>query len=348
MGDITWTNDTRKLSQLIPWPRNPRLIKGEQVARLQASFEQFGQPEVIAIGPGNEVYNGHQRLKSWAARFGDIEVAVRVASRALTEKEREKLTVFLHRGTTGEWDFDTLANEFEVDELVEWGFELGELGIDIDEREGGGEPKLTRRDVPDAMFPTDNEWGVPLLDTHYQAKAVDLPVQAWGMGAGARTRKMSGTWCFYTEDYRFEALWADPSPVVNSGCVNIVEPNYTTSEQMPRAVALWTVYRKRWIARWWQSLGVRVFADLNVAVPHYDLNLFGIPQGWRAWATRGYTERMDCTEMEYDIACKHAGTDDILFLVYGGGAQVKELAKRRGWVWVAEQRDAAKGRFADG
>jgi hypothetical protein len=129
MADITWTNDTRRLSALIPWPRNPRQIKGEQVARLQASFEQFGQPEVIAIGPGNEVYNGHQRLKSWAAKFGDVEVAVRVSSRPLTEKEREKLTVFLHRGTVGEWDFDTLANEFEVDELVAWGFDPAELGM---------------------------------------------------------------------------------------------------------------------------------------------------------------------------------------------------------------------------
>ncbi len=131
---ITWTNSTRKLSELIPWPRNPRQIKGEQVKRLQESWELFGQPEVIAIGPASEVYNGHQRLKAWAEKFGDVEVAVRVASRALTEKEREKLTVFLHRGTTGEWDFDTLANEFEVDELVEWGFEPGELGIDTDEQ----------------------------------------------------------------------------------------------------------------------------------------------------------------------------------------------------------------------
>ena len=125
---ITWTNERRKLSQLIPWPRNPRQIKDKQVKRLQDSFEEFGQPEVIAIGPGNEVYNGHQRLKSWAAKFGDIDVDVRVASRALSEKEREKLTVFLHRGATGEWDFDTLANEFEFAELVEWGFEEWELG----------------------------------------------------------------------------------------------------------------------------------------------------------------------------------------------------------------------------
>src|SRR5512139_1397734 len=131
MSDITWTNERRKLSDLIPWPRNPRQIKSDQVARLQDSFEEFGQPEVIAIGPGNEVYNGHQRLKSWAAKFGDIEVDVRVASRALTEKEREKLTVFLHRGAIGEWDFDILANEFELDDLLEWGFEKKELDLDL-------------------------------------------------------------------------------------------------------------------------------------------------------------------------------------------------------------------------
>lgn len=129
MSDLVWTQDKRRLSQLIPWPRNPRQIKTPQVKRLQDSLEEFGQPEPIAIGPGNDVYNGHQRLKAWAARFGDIEIDVRVASRSLTEKEREKLTVYLHRGATGEWDFDTLANQFEMGELLEWGFEEYELGI---------------------------------------------------------------------------------------------------------------------------------------------------------------------------------------------------------------------------
>ena len=57
---ITWTNEKRKLSELIPWPRNPRQIKKDQVVRLQESLEEFGQPEMIAIGPGNEIYNGHQ------------------------------------------------------------------------------------------------------------------------------------------------------------------------------------------------------------------------------------------------------------------------------------------------
>jgi hypothetical protein len=59
-------------------------------------------------------------------------VDVRVASRELSEKEREKLTVFLHKGAAGEWDFDVLANEFEVDDLLDWGFKEFELGIDTD------------------------------------------------------------------------------------------------------------------------------------------------------------------------------------------------------------------------
>ena len=127
MSDITWTNERRKLSQLIPWPRNPRQIKRPQVERLQASLEEFGQVEPVAIGPDGELYNGHQRLKSWMQRFGDIEIDVRVSSRPLSEKEREKLTVLLHKGAAGEWDFDTLANEFEFGELIEWGFDEKEL-----------------------------------------------------------------------------------------------------------------------------------------------------------------------------------------------------------------------------
>lgn len=131
MGDkITWINERRKLRDLIPWPRNPRQIKTDQAKRLAESFETFGQVEPIAIGPGNELYNGHQRLNVLAAQHGrDYEVEVRVSSRPLTEKEREKLTVFLHKGAAGEWNFDTLANEFEFAELVEWGFTEQELGM---------------------------------------------------------------------------------------------------------------------------------------------------------------------------------------------------------------------------
>jgi len=91
---ITWTNERRKLSDLTPWERNPRQINEDAAKRLAESLEEFGQIQTIAIGPSGEILDGHQRRLVWSAseKFGpDYEIDVRVASRALTEKEREKL-----------------------------------------------------------------------------------------------------------------------------------------------------------------------------------------------------------------------------------------------------------------
>lgn len=52
----------------------------------------------------------------------DHVVDVRVSSIPLTEKQRERLTVYLHRGATGEWDFEELAT-WNMSELLEWGFD---------------------------------------------------------------------------------------------------------------------------------------------------------------------------------------------------------------------------------
>lgn len=131
MTDITWTNERRKLKDLKPWERNPRQITKTQAQRLVESFDEFGQVETIAIGPNNEVYNGHQRLNVLMDKHGkDYELEVRVASQTLTEKQREKLTVYLHKGAAGEWDFDTLS-EFDLDDLLNWGFDKKELDIDL-------------------------------------------------------------------------------------------------------------------------------------------------------------------------------------------------------------------------
>jgi hypothetical protein len=131
-GNITWRTERRKLADLLPWSRNPRRINSSEAQRLAESFDQFGQVEALAIGPENEIYNGHQRLKVLAQTHGaDYEVDVRVASRALTEKEREKLTVFLHRGAVGDWAWDMLS-DWDMGELQEWGFSENDLRAHFD------------------------------------------------------------------------------------------------------------------------------------------------------------------------------------------------------------------------
>lgn len=208
-------------------------------------------------------------------------------------------------------------------------------------------PVVTKADVPDAIWPSD-DFGIPILDLALQADAADVPVMVWGgYGSNRKKSKMPGTWLFYTEDYRFDSLWDDPTPVVNSGCVNAAEVNFSCYNQMPPAQWLWQIYRKRWIARYWQSRGVRIFVDLNVYAGAYEYNMLGVPAGWKAYATRGYTDRLDWTEQEYAMALERAGTaEGLLFLVYGGGAEVRARCKERGWLWIPEGRDVLKGRYA--
>jgi hypothetical protein len=111
-----------RLGELVPWERNPRRISEANAARLLNSFDEFGQVEVLAIGPNNELYNGHQRLRTLIERVGpDYEVDARQASRALTEKEREKLTVYLHKGAAGDFDLEAMLRDWNPDELNSWG-----------------------------------------------------------------------------------------------------------------------------------------------------------------------------------------------------------------------------------
>lgn len=129
---ITWTNEKRKLSELIPWELNPATIDKDEARRLEESLDEFGQVESIAISPTNEIYDGHQRQTVWGAskKFGpDYVVDVRVSSRKLTERERKKLVIYLRKGAIGHFDFDLLANNWEVPDLLEWGFSEKELQL---------------------------------------------------------------------------------------------------------------------------------------------------------------------------------------------------------------------------
>lgn len=203
---------------------------------------------------------------------------------------------------------------------------------------------LVGRGVPDCIWPSDNEYDIPLLDLNKQSDAVDLPVLVWG--SLNRTSKNKGIWAFYTDDYRFNGVWRNPKTVIDSGCVSVIEPNFTITNQTPVAMALWGVYKKRWLCRYWQEFGnVKIFVDLNVGRRYADFNLMGVPRGWKAYATRGYELQLDDLDFEHTLATQYAGTDDVIFLVYGGGKAVQEKCRQlRGAVWVPDQRTAVRER----
>jgi hypothetical protein len=205
---------------------------------------------------------------------------------------------------------------------------------------------LSVSDVPDTVWPSDNDLGIPVLKLNLQADALDMPFPMWG--TLRRSDQMFGTWGFYVDDYRFSGLWTQPHKLINTDCVSTVECNFTIHDMMPRAVALFHIYRKRWLARYWQEMGnVRIFADLNVSKEYYEDNMIGIPQGWRSYCTRGYEKHLDDYPVQFKLACERANVaheDDVLFIVYGGGRGVKEICIQNKWIWAPEQQDKAQKR----
>lgn len=361
-----------KLADLTPDPNNINAHSERGRFMTEASVRKFGARLPGVLDRNRKIIDGNERSEVYAdVGLTDVQIIKADPSKPLfvqyddldlsdPANPARELQVALHRSavTSFSEDVDALADALEQGLDVSAWYRQDELDAIIDalnqpmfegDDDSAGEDSepeplpLARGDVPDAVWPTDNDWGVPLLDINMQALAFDQPYAIWG--AGGRKARMNGTWLFYTEDYRYTALWADPSPVLNTGAINAVEPNFSVYRNMPAAVALWQVYRKRWIARWWQSFGLRIFVDLNVASNHYGLNALGIPQGWRAFATRGYTDRLDELHQEHEQACKFAGEGVTpLFLVVGGGKAVKAECMRNGWLWVTENMDAAKGR----
>jgi len=132
---LEWHNEKRKISDLIPYESNPRQITEKQYSDLKKSVTKFNLAEIPAINLDNKICAGHQRLKAMTEIYGaDFEIDVRVPNRKLTEKEFQEYNVRSNKNT-GEWSFDILANEFELEDLLEWGFEEFELGLKETETE---------------------------------------------------------------------------------------------------------------------------------------------------------------------------------------------------------------------
>ncbi len=144
---LTFLNDRKHLSELIPAEWNPRQLTEKQKKDLEKSLVKFGLAEVPVINLDGMIIAGHQRTKILFELNGDIEIDVRVPSRLMTDKEVKEYNIRSNKNT-GEFDFDALANNFEIDELIDWGFMPADL-INLNEFEPiDDEPKEKAKKDP--------------------------------------------------------------------------------------------------------------------------------------------------------------------------------------------------------
>jgi ParB-like chromosome segregation protein Spo0J len=125
------------INKLQPATYNPRQISTKQYKDLKESIEKFDLVDPIIINKDMTVIGGHQRLKVCKElKYDKVDCVVLDLSK---EEERE-LNIRLNK-SGGEFDIDILANEFEIEELKDWGFKEIELGLNIDKIDNDEEPK---------------------------------------------------------------------------------------------------------------------------------------------------------------------------------------------------------------
>ena len=123
------------INKVFPNPNNPRIIKDHKFKKLVNSIEEF--PEMLKLRPivvnkQMEILGGNMRYKA-CKRVGLKEVYI-IKADNLTDKQTEEFIVKDNVGF-GEWDWDILANEWDVKELEEWGLDGFPFDEDVLEAE---------------------------------------------------------------------------------------------------------------------------------------------------------------------------------------------------------------------
>jgi hypothetical protein len=116
-------------------PNNPRLVKDDKFKKLVKSIQDF--PEMLKIRPivvNNDmiVLGGNMRLKA-CKEAGLKEVPVMKAS-SLTEEQQREFIIKDNVGF-GEWDWDMIANEWDQEQVTEWGLDIPDFDNENNEKE---------------------------------------------------------------------------------------------------------------------------------------------------------------------------------------------------------------------
>ena len=118
------------IKKLKPNPDNPRVIRDDKFTKLVQSLKDF--PEMTSVRPivaNTElvVLGGNMRLKAMQEAGWD-KVPVEVVD---WPEDKQREFIIKDNVSGGNWDWDIIANEWNTDELEDWGLDV--INVDWDE-----------------------------------------------------------------------------------------------------------------------------------------------------------------------------------------------------------------------
>ena len=123
-----------KISEIKPNPNNPRLIKDDKFKKLVKSIQEF--PDMLNVRPivvntDMVVLGGNMRLKA-IKEAGIKEINVDIVD---WNEQQQKEFIIKDNASFGEWAWDDLANNWDAEELTDWGLDIPNFDATVLEAE---------------------------------------------------------------------------------------------------------------------------------------------------------------------------------------------------------------------
>jgi DNA modification methylase len=113
-----------KVGEIKPNPNNPRIIKDDKFKKLVKSIQEFPQMlniRPIVVNDDMVVLGGNMRLK--ACKEAGLKELPIIKASSLTEEQQKEFIIKDNVGF-GEWDWESIANEWDAEQLTEWGLDI--------------------------------------------------------------------------------------------------------------------------------------------------------------------------------------------------------------------------------
>jgi len=139
---------TLKISEVKQNENNPRTVKDEKFSQLIQSLKDF--PEManvrsVVINMDNEILGGNMRFRAMKAAGWDEVPVIQVDWPEAKQKE----FIIKDNVNSGNWDYDLLANEWESEDLAEWGIDAAYWGNDADKKGNVNDPDIEWEGMPE-------------------------------------------------------------------------------------------------------------------------------------------------------------------------------------------------------
>lgn len=227
-----WPVKMVKVKDLIPNEINPRTITKERLARLQSKIERLGFNTPVKLDNDGNLLGGNKRYRMmFDAGYGELEIPAMIPPKKLTEKEKKEIIISdnVHEG---DWDWDLLANSFDVNDLKEWGLEglpavheiMNEGKCDEDELPEIVEPKTKLGDIyklGNHRLMCGDSTSIDSVEKLMNGEKADMVFTdpPYGVSYQSNWRVASNKFDVIKNDETFLSEWINVLPAVSNGWV---------------------------------------------------------------------------------------------------------------------------------